>query len=102
MSHFRRIILTLNQLLTIFEEEPEVYHLERNITTRMLDRLTNLLQLNHIAIKLMTSSDTLIKRSPSLRHYYQSHLGNNQTDRKRKLGKSLDFYGKREREDFYL
>ena len=89
----RRIILTLNQLLTIFEEDPEVYHLERNITNRMLDRLTNLLQLHHKAIKLMTSSESRIKLSPILRHYYQSYLGNNQTNRKTKLKKSLDFYG---------
>ena len=91
----RRIILTLNQLLTIFEDNLEVYHLERNITYTMLDRLTNLLKLNHKAIKLMTSSDTLIKLSPNLRHYYQSFLENNPTDRKTSQGKSPDFYGKR-------
>ena len=86
----RRIILTLNQLLSIFEDD-----LERDITTTMLDRLTDLLQLDHKAIKLLTSSDTLIKLSPNLRDYYQSYWENNQTDRKTKLEKSLDFYGKR-------
>ena len=86
----RRIILTLNQLLTIFEDD-----LERDITTTMLDRLTDLLRLNHKAIKLMTSSDTLVKLSPNLRDYYQSYWENNQTVRKTKLEKSLDFYGKR-------
>ena len=91
----RRIILTLNQLLTIFEEDLEVYHLEREITNTILDRLTDLLQLNHKAIKLMTSSDTLIKLSPNLRHYYQSFWENNQTERTTKLEKNLDVYGKR-------
>ena len=91
----RRILLTLNQLLTIFEEDLEVYHLERNITNTVLDRLTNLLQLNHKAIKLLTSSDTLIKLSPNLRHYYQSYWENMKTERKTELEKSLDFYGKR-------
>ena len=91
----RRIILTLNQLLTIFEEDLEVYHLESNITNTVLDRLTNLLQLNHKAIKMLTTSETLIKLSPNLRHYYQSFLENNPTDRKTPQGKSPDFYGKR-------
>ena len=87
------IILNLNQLMTIFEDDPEVYKLEKNITSIILDRLTNLLQLKHKAIKFMTSTETLIRESPTLRHYYKSILQNNNISNKNYIERKLDYYG---------
>ena len=89
----RGIVLNLNQLMTIFEDDPKVYKLERNITRIILDRLTNLLQLEHKAIKLMTSTNTLIRESPTLRHYYKSILQNNNNSKTTDIDKILDYYG---------